>query len=115
MVGAFCCGVGVEAVWLEPPPQATPAVSMEPRMAATRLRRKRRIGSWLLDAAQTAGVASATRPLKLAAHRAYSFPRTMRCMRSLEISVEEFRQLADRVTDLACDYLGTLDQRRIMP
>jgi aromatic-L-amino-acid decarboxylase len=36
-------------------------------------------------------------------------------MRSLEISSQEFRRLAGRVTDLACDYLSSLDSRPTFP
>jgi aromatic-L-amino-acid/L-tryptophan decarboxylase len=41
--------------------------------------------------------------------------RTIRIMRSLEISQEQFRRLAEQVTDLASDYLDTLDTRPTFP
>src|SRR5215469_7529922 len=36
-------------------------------------------------------------------------------MRSLEISSDEFRRLSQKVTDLASEYLVTLDSRPIFP
>lgn len=38
-----------------------------------------------------------------------------RIMRSLEISADEFRRLSQQVTDLAYEYLSTLDSRLIFP
>jgi aromatic-L-amino-acid decarboxylase len=36
-------------------------------------------------------------------------------MRSLDISASEFRRLAEQITDLACEYLSTLDARPTFP
>lgn len=36
-------------------------------------------------------------------------------MRSLDISPQEFRRLAEQVTELSCDYLSTLDDRPTFP
>jgi len=36
-------------------------------------------------------------------------------MNSLEISPDQFRHLADRITELAAEYLGSLDSRPIAP
>src|SRR5215467_11887821 len=36
-------------------------------------------------------------------------------MNSLEISADQFRQLADRITELAANYLQSLDSRPVAP